>query len=945
MASCLQDSEEKTNGSKLSRLLIDGGTFALRQVFDSFHPPSSLGTSLHSHLPLLTTLRHRKVVNARQWDMLFPPTGALPDSKRFDITLLFVLLRNICGLTSPATGWNSLPPLTDMTLEANLARIKYYRNEVYGHISSTGINRPDFENFWKDISGALTSLGLDQISIDILKTSPLGTADYLRLLEEWSFSEQSLKEITEKTQKEMYKARQTAEETKEEVCKIRETVEQTKIVTEAVKAEAAKTNISLKESVGKIDQLLAEVNGLNQKMEENGSKFAHESNISKLFRYNSSGYVNFLFKLFHPGTREWVFEKLWQCLDNEISNCALITAQPGMGKSVLAALACKNLQNDNKLAACHFIQHDNSLTNDPRNIIESVVKNLCETVPNFRQKLIESLARNTGKEFYSLSCKEMLTVLLEEPLNAVDDPYERKVVVIDALDECAPKQKDEFVKALFNAIPKLPKWLLFILTTRPLPDVIPIISTVQVIEMNPESPQNTKDIELYLTSRVCTHFKDTSFEQVESVVEKLLETCDGSFLVARFVVDSAREQVREPSQVHMIFPQGISSVYEEYFKRVLSEITVDENRFFTFLEVIVAAQEPLPETLALRILGINGDSHDAIKTARSTLKGLSNLFPSYDGHITLFHKSVYDWLTKDSRQSKQHSFSVGTRNGHRVLAAHCYEYLQHIALYKTVPPDVTDCEKYALKFGIQHMMMSGECNEQISKCVKDLNILTALYSTSVDEWFGMRNLCDQLEKVTDASLMLELNNLITNLKCLRYVSCKRYPQAVLQAAVFCPSTREQAVRLLSSSKYDFGYIDPTQKQWELPANYEFIINFKVSCSNKFAVCIGCMKNHTFFAATLDAATGKCIAVVVQSKEVLCFSAAQLKPCVCNVVQGAWRPVNCSISPDDKYVCIVTFFNIELRLSSSLQMKKTLVVDSEPNTCCFLSFDRKLVAGY
>ena len=43
MASILGPSEEKTNGTKLARLLIDGGTQALRNVLESLiHPPSTL---------------------------------------------------------------------------------------------------------------------------------------------------------------------------------------------------------------------------------------------------------------------------------------------------------------------------------------------------------------------------------------------------------------------------------------------------------------------------------------------------------------------------------------------------------------------------------------------------------------------------------------------------------------------------------------------------------------------------------------------------------------------------------------------------------------------------------------------------------------------------------------------------------------------------------------
>jgi len=42
----LAASTETTNGVKLRRLLVDGGTTVLRKVFDSIHPPTKLLISI-----------------------------------------------------------------------------------------------------------------------------------------------------------------------------------------------------------------------------------------------------------------------------------------------------------------------------------------------------------------------------------------------------------------------------------------------------------------------------------------------------------------------------------------------------------------------------------------------------------------------------------------------------------------------------------------------------------------------------------------------------------------------------------------------------------------------------------------------------------------------------------------------------------------------------------
>ena len=107
----LASSVEKTNGNKLSRLLIDGGTTVLRNVFDHYHPPANLASDLNSYYSILNNLLRKRVLNGHQWDKLFPPGGGVPDSNTFDITLLFLLLTNICGLTPPPPGWHVKPSL------------------------------------------------------------------------------------------------------------------------------------------------------------------------------------------------------------------------------------------------------------------------------------------------------------------------------------------------------------------------------------------------------------------------------------------------------------------------------------------------------------------------------------------------------------------------------------------------------------------------------------------------------------------------------------------------------------------------------------------------------------------------------------------------------------------------------------------------------------------
>ena len=66
---------ETTNYARLCRLLVDVGSHALRDTFDTIHPPAGLhsvlvpGTPAHGTLQLL---RKKRILNPTQWGKLYP---------------------------------------------------------------------------------------------------------------------------------------------------------------------------------------------------------------------------------------------------------------------------------------------------------------------------------------------------------------------------------------------------------------------------------------------------------------------------------------------------------------------------------------------------------------------------------------------------------------------------------------------------------------------------------------------------------------------------------------------------------------------------------------------------------------------------------------------------------------------------------------------------------
>ncbi|CAH3186854.1 unnamed protein product [Porites lobata] len=356
----LASSVEKTNGAKLTRLLIDGGTTGLRKIFDSHHPPANLAADLNANKSILSSLLKKMVLHKPQWDKLVPPGGVAPDSNTFDITLLYLLLTNICGLTPPPSGWHAKPPPSDTSHEANLARVKFYRNVLYGHVTTTGVDTPTFSALWTEISGVLVSLGLDQAEVDKLKAEKGGEQDYIDVLIEWADSEEDIKTQLENINQVQSKTRQAVEDVREAQFKTQKTVKDI----HQTQASTQKTR-------------------------------------------------------FQEGTREWVFDRVQNWLDDRSSQnrVMVISGNAGMGKSVIAAVICKRMQEAGRLSGSHFCQYNNVRYCKPQLMIQSLACHFSHALPEYKQALVEQLSRNLGTDLNNMGVEELFAVLFKEPLN------------------------------------------------------------------------------------------------------------------------------------------------------------------------------------------------------------------------------------------------------------------------------------------------------------------------------------------------------------------------------------------------------------------------------------------------------------------------------------------------------------------------------------------------
>ncbi len=717
----LASSVEKTNGAKLSRLLIDGGTTVLRNVFDSYHPPSNLAADLNANYPTLNNLFKKRVLHKPQWDLLFPPGGATPDSKTFDITLLFLLLTNTCGLSPPLPGWHKPPPSSDTSLEANLARVKLYRNELYGHVTSTGVQTAVFNVKWQEISAVLVALGLNPAEVARLKSAPCG-GDYISAVIEWVKSDEEIKsqlrEMRE-TQQEEHKTLQDTQKDVKEVLKTQQEARQTQHEARGAIQEVVKTLKQVKKTVENLKERS------NEEKEDEILQNLTKIDIQKVIEYHAERY--------QEGTRVSFFERVEKWLDDRSSSnrVMVISGYAGMGKSVISAIVCKRMQEAGRLSGSHFCQHDKARYRNAKIMLQSLACQLSDSLPEYKNALVKTLSRNLGVELNNMKVKDIFEVLFEEPLRKLKDPGRNILMVIDGLDESEYQGRNELLDVIANHFTKLPCWIRFLVTTRPEINIADSLKSFKPLKLEPNDEENQMDLRLLFEKRLGDVIQQ---DHQEVIASKLVKKSEGFILYAFLLVNFIKENVSGLTleQLDNTLPSGISSIYLTYFQRLetelCKELKIKEEQFLIFLSALTAAREPLPLDFVTKMM-LSGTS--SLSDRRKVKKGvacISALLPIRDECIHFFHKSVRDWLT-DMSCYGQHDFTVDEKEGHRILSELCADELDDIKQKSVDGAQFSDTANYALKHGVKHMLhLKGDvkaCEVVLKKYVVDIELVYA----------------------------------------------------------------------------------------------------------------------------------------------------------------------------------------------------------------------------
>ena len=401
-----------------------------------------------------------------------------------------------------------------------------------------------------------------------------------------------------------------------------------------------------------------------------------------------------------PDTREWLFGDIetWFYAPGD-SRAYVLLGDAGVGKSVMAGALAKRAKDAGYLGASYFCHYKDETRNDPKILLGTIACQLCKCSVQYSNEVGgEGGVRMTLAD-NKLSIRGLFTKLLQEPLGKCTPCEQRKLVIIDALDETEYKTRDDFLELVMHGFPRLPKWLLFFITSRPEDTVQCTLENynpcIRICAGNDEHHnvyhQHEQDIKRYLV-------KNIDFSRLQFSAEDITKTCSGLFLYAFYMVGVFNDPIRSDNigQLTHIFPGDISNFFQKNFERIYDRMGAE--LFRTLFGCVVAAPSPIPLSLISFLLKrerTNLDEQVVIDTVSIFL-----VLRASDQTLSFLHNLIPSWLTDRKRARR---FFVDTIKAGEYLKEIVLEFLPSVANVSSVKHSSIELDllDYVLHVGVR----------------------------------------------------------------------------------------------------------------------------------------------------------------------------------------------------------------------------------------------------
>jgi len=269
----------------------------------------------------------------------------------------------------------------------------------------------------------------------------------------------------------------------------------------------------------------------------------------------------------------------------------------------MAGVLAQRTRKGGHLGAAYFCRHDDGTRIDPRYLLGTVASQLCHCNTEYNNIVggeggVRIMLANS-----KLGVPELFTKLLQEPLGKCTTCEQRKLVIIDALDETEYESREDFLDLLMHRFPRLPKWLVLFITSRPEDTVQYRLKKynpcIKICAGNADHVnfyrQHEQDIRRFVE-------KSIDFSCLPYSVEDLMKKFNGLFLYAFYIVKLLSDPVHagKIGNLSDLFPGDIDDFFRENFQRVFDKVGADLYR--ELFSCALASPSPLPVSFISFIL-------------------------------------------------------------------------------------------------------------------------------------------------------------------------------------------------------------------------------------------------------------------------------------------------------------------------------------------------------
>jgi ankyrin repeat protein len=395
-------------------------------------------------------------------------------------------------------------------------------------------------------------------------------------------------------------------------------------------------------------------------------------------------------------TCEWFLhhENFHQWNGSNSSTLLWVSADPGCGKSVLAKYLVdqeKTLEATESRAVCYFFFKDD---NEDQTSVTTAFSALLHQLFSQRESLIQHAMKDYKAEGSKLP--RLFQKLWNILLKAASDPKAREIVcILDGLDECAEKGRDQIIDVLSafykQAISEQSSSRLkFLITSRPYYDIerrfAELTRNFPTIRLAGEQESEAIGREIdrvikWKLSKLALELRLNDTEQATLETE-LLSMTHRTYLWAKLVFDILYRTIRPTSRRLKEIVRSLPPTVDKAYEAILSRIDdAEQPQARKLLSIVVAASRPLTlhELNVALTVELQHKSYDDLRADlddeerfETTVRNMCGLFVTIlDQKIYLIHQTAREFLVARHEVRDGWKHSLDPVQSELILATSC----------------------------------------------------------------------------------------------------------------------------------------------------------------------------------------------------------------------------------------------------------------------------------